>query len=99
MNNIHKLKLLTWKYLYLRQYHWIVSLLEITFPILVVYLVIRISQHLIGFNPIEEPVTIDHPTLQSKLVGGVNKKYEIVLYTPENSITKSIMNTTMRLCK
>lgn len=90
-SNLEKLQLLSWKYLHLRKYHWIMSLMEICLPILLVYLIIKLGQQFIDFQLTREPVTIVPEYSQTRLLKTL-QNYDIVYYTPLTNITEKIMH-------
>lgn len=90
-SNLEKLQLLSWKYLHLRKYHWIMSLMEICLPILLVYLIIKLGQQFIDFQLTREPVIIFPENTQKKLLTTLHN-YDVVYYTPLTNLTERIMH-------
>lgn len=71
-----------WKYFLFYKYHWIVTTFEIGLPILLVYIVIKISQAVIDTSQI-----IVHPTVVPWRHLSSVFMYDVVLYTPNDEST------------
>lgn len=88
MNNLILLKLLMWKHFRFCKYYWWITVIEILFPMFLMYVIIKIS-HL--FVETEELLAkTDTEYKEHYLEPFWN--YDVVLYTPKNPITAAAMD-------
>ena len=89
--NLTKFKLLAWKNVRLRRFHWIVTSIEFLLPILVAYLLTRVASSLTETSTSKKNVTI-FPTIPKEIFLFDLNETVTLYYAPSNSAIDGFMD-------
>lgn len=92
MNNLVQLKLLMWKHFRFRKYYWWITVIEILFPMCLMFVIIKISHIFIETKVLSTPTYTGYKEHYFEPFWS----YDVVLYTPKNRLTEAAMDFVQR---